>query len=215
MKTETKLLGIILLATIVLIFGAVFFLGKNSGSPKNTLDSAQLQINYSKGQKIGTDSAKITLVEFSDFQCPACAAAEPFVRKIRSTENVQLIYRHFPLTQHVYSRKAVYLAEAAGEQGKFWEMHDKLFATQSQWSSMSEADEEAFFLSLARDLGLSEDKVKQGLTGNAFKEKVDSDIAEGERLGVNATPTFFLNGRKLNLQSFADLDTIVMEELKK
>lgn len=215
MKTETKLLGIILLAAIVLIFGAVFFLGKNSGSPKNTLNSAQLQIDYSKGQKIGTDSARITLVEFSDFQCPACAAAEPFVKKVRLADSVQLIYRHFPLPQHTYAKKTAYLSEVASEEGKFWEMHDRIFETQSQWSVMSESDATSFFLSLAKELGLNEDKVKEALDGNKFKSKVDEDQVEGQRLGVNSTPTFFLNGRKLNLQSFADLSTIVLEELKK
>lgn len=215
MKTETKLLGIILLATMVLIFGAVFFLGKNSGSPKNTLDSAQLQIDYSKGQKIGTDSAKITLVEFSDFQCPACAAAEPIVKNLRLAGSVQLIYRHFPLPQHTYAKKTAYLSEVAAGEGKFWEMHDKIFETQSQWSVMSESDTTSFFLSLAKELGLNEDKVKEALDGNIFKSKVDEDQFEGRRLGVNSTPTFFLNGRKLNLQSFADLNIIVLEELKK
>lgn len=214
MKTETKLLGIILFATIVLIFGAVFFLGKNSGSPEIIGNS--LQIDYSKGQKIGTDSARVTLVEFSDFQCPACEAAEPAVKQIRTNypDKVQFVYRHFPLPQHSYGRKAAYLSEAAGEQGKFWEMHEKLFGTQSQWSSLSEADAEAFFLSLARDLELNEDKVRQGLTGDAFKEKINAEITEGQRLGVNATPTFFLNGKKLNLKNFYDLKTAVEQELK-
>lgn len=217
MKTETKLLGAILLITIVLIFGAVFFLGKTSSSPKTIEDSVSLQIDYSKGQKIGSDSAKLKLVEFSDFQCPACYAAEAVVEQIRVSypREVQIIYYHFPLPQHSYSRKAAYLSEAAGEQGKFWEMHDKLFSTQSQWSSMSESDAQAFFLSLSRDLGLNEDKVKQGLTGDVFKEKIDAEIAEGKRLGINSTPTFFLNGHKLNLQSFADLNTAVVNELKK
>ncbi|MDO8573363.1 MAG: DsbA family protein [Candidatus Daviesbacteria bacterium] len=211
MKTETKLLGAILLFVIVLIFGAVFFLGKDS----ETQNPDVKNIDYSKGQKIGTDSAKVKLVEFSDFQCPACEVAEPFIKTLRSIDNVQLIYRHFPLPQHPYGRKAAYLAEAAGEQGKFWEMHDKLFDTQSQWSAMSDTDAESFFLSLARDLGLDEAKIRLGLTGDKYKVIIDSEIAEGRRLGVTSTPTFFLNGYKLNLQSFADLDVVVANELKK
>lgn len=216
MKTETKLLGAILLITVVLIFGAVFFLGKDSGS-KNAGDSIVQQIDYSKGQKTGTDSAKVKLVEFSDFQCPACEAVEPIIEKIRITypKDVQVIYRHFPLKQHPYGRKAAYLAEAAGEQGKFWEMHDKLFETQSQWSALPESEIEAFFLSLAKDLGLNEEKVKQEISADTFKAKIDADIEEGNRLGVNSTPSFFLNGRKMNLQSFADLITVVSEEIKK
>lgn len=215
MKTETKLLGIILIVTVALILGAVFFLGKDSGSSKSIENSTISQIDYSRGQKIGSDSAKVKLVEFSDFQCPACQAVEPFVKSLRSIPNVQVIYRYLPLPQHSYGRKAAYLAAAAAEQGKFWEMHDKLFVTQDQWSPMSDADVEVFFLSLAKDLGLDEAKIKLGITGDTFKEVIDAEVAEGNRLGVNSTPTFFLNGHKLNLQSFADLNTAVTAELKK
>ncbi len=217
MKIETKVLGIILLITIVLIFFAVFFLGKNTSTYKSIEETKVSQIDYSKGQKIGSDSAKVRLTEFSDFQCPACAVAETAVEQIRTSfsDQVQVIYRHFPLPQHAYSRKAAYLAEAAGQQNKFWEMHNKLFSTQSQWSSMSESDAQAFFLSLVKDLGLNEDKVGLSLTGDIFKEKIDADIAEGKQLGIDSTPTFFLNGHKLNLQSFADLNTAISEELKK
>lgn len=219
MKTETKILGFILLLTILLIGGAVFLLERSSSSPKE-LTSTVVSIDYSKGQKIGSESAKVKLVEFSDFQCPACLAAEPVLKRLRSgyadvSSSFQLIYRHFPLTRHIHARKVAYLAEAAGEQGKFWEMHDKLFDTQAQWSSMNESDANAFFLSLAKDLGLSEEKVKEQITGSNFKAKIDEDVAEGARLGVNATPTFFLNGRKLNLKSFNDLVTVVDSESKK
>lgn len=215
MKTETKVLGAILIATVVLLVGAVFFLGQGSKSSQNILSSAVSPIDYSKGEKIGSDSAKVKVVEFSDLQCPACLAAEPFVKQVRSKENVQLIYRHFPLTQHVYSRKVAYLAEEAGSEGKFWDMHDKLFETQNEWSAMSDNDANAFFLKLTEDLNLNEDKVKEALNNNVFKAKVDDDQNEGVRLGVNATPTFFINGHKLNLQSFADLVTVVESELKK
>ncbi len=214
MTTETKWLGVILITTVVLLLGGVFLLSRG-GSSKAVAGTSVSQIDYTKGQKIGSDSAKVKLVEFSDFECPACLAAEPFVKKVRTTypEQVQLIYRHFPLPQHIYSKKAVTLAEAAGEQGKFWEMHDKLFETQTEWSKLPDAT--AFFMDLVKQLSLDEDKVKKALETDAFKSKIDSDIAEAQSLGVNSTPTFFVNGRKLNLQTFDDLNTAVAEELKK
>lgn len=218
MTTETKVLGTILIATVIVLFGGIFFLSRGSSSSPQTVENAAiLPIDYTKGQKIGSDSAKVKLVEFSDLQCPACLAAEPSVQKIRSVypDQLQFIYRHFPLSQHVHSRQAAILAEAAGEQGKFWEMHDKLFDTQTQWSEMSDSDAIAFFLGLAKQLGLDENKVKQELQQDTFKAKIDADIAEGNRLGVNATPTFFLNGHKLNLQSFDDLNTAVSQEINK
>lgn len=218
MSTETKILGIILIITAALLFGGVFFLSRGSSNAPQAIEGASsVQIDYSKGQKIGSDSAKVKVVEFSDFQCPACLTAEPSVRKLRDTysssNQIQLIYRNFPLTQHVHSREAVTLAEVAAQQDKFWEMHDKLFETQTQWSAL--ADVTPFFLDLAKQLGLDQDKVKKALAENTFKAKIDADLADGERLGVNSTPTFFLNGHKLNLQSFADLNTAVSQELKK
>lgn len=215
MKTETKILGIIFIITVILLLGGVFLLSRGSSEPAKSTGGNVVQIDYSKGQKIGSDSAKVKLVEFSDFECPACLAAEPALQRIRTTypDQVQLIYRHFPLPQHKFGRQAAYLSEAAGAANKFWEMHDKLFETQAQWSGLP--DTTTYFLGLAKQLGLNEDKIKQEISGDTFRSKVDNDLDEGRRLGVNSTPTFFLNGRKLNLQSFDDLNTVVAQELKK
>lgn len=208
MKYETKILGAILVITVATLFGGIFLLSRNQG---NNI----LQIDYTKGQKIGSDSAKVRVVEFSDFECSACSAVEPYIAKLRAADpsKVQFIYRHFPLSQHARSREAATLAEAAGEQGKFWEMHDRLLATQREWSSASDAA--PFFMDLVKELGLDEDKIKQAMAGDVIKAKIDSDIAEGNNLGLNQTPTFFVNGRKLDLQKFEDLSIIVEQELKK
>lgn len=215
MKTETKILGIILLATLILIFGAIFFLSKSSNT--NDALGPQQKIDYSKGRKIGSDSAKLKLVEFSDFQCPGCRSAEVPIKQVLKTypNEVQFIYRHFPLPQHNNGKKAAYLSEAAGSEGKFWEIHDRFFDTQTQWSPMKESDAQSYFIALTRELGLDENKMRQGMTSGEFKPVIEDDILEGKRLGVNSTPTFFLNGKKLNLQNFADLNTIIEEELKK
>lgn len=214
MKTETKILGVILLATLILIFGAIFFLSRGL---KTATQGQVQQIDYSKGHKIGSDSAKVKLVEFSDFQCPGCRSAEPAIKQVLSKyqNDVQFIYRHFPLPQHTNGKKGAYLSEAAGKEGKFWEIHGKLFDTQTQWSSMKEADAQSYFLALTRELGLDEDKMRQGMASGEFKPVIDDDILEGKRLGVNSTPTFFLNGKKLSLQNFMDLVTVIEEELKK
>lgn len=202
--------------TAVLLFGGVFLLSRG-GSSQGITGTTVSQIDYTKGQKIGSDSAKVKLVEFSDFQCPACQAAEPAIKQtlLKYSNDLQFIYRHFPLPQHAYGRQAAAYAEAAGEQGKFWEMHDKLFETQTEWSALGDSDAAAFFLNLAVQLGLDENKVKQAVAENTFNSKIDSDLAEGRSLGVNSTPTFFVNGRKLNLQKFDDLSNAVAEELKK
>lgn len=214
MTTETKILGIVLVLTVALLLGGVFFLSRG-GSPQGVTGTTVSQIEYAKGQKIGSDSAKAKLVEFSDFQCPACKSAEPAIKQVLSKypDNLQFIYRHFPLPQHTHAKKAATLAEAAGEGGKFWEMHDKIFETQSQWSNLSDTDATAFFLGLARDLNLDEAEIREALEKNTFKSKIEDDITEARSLGANSTPTFFLNGKKLNLKSFNDLDTAIESEL--
>lgn len=213
MTTETKILGVVLILTIALLGGGVFFLSK--GSSKTVEGTAISQIDYNKGEKLGSDSAKVKVVEFSDFQCPACQAVAPYVTKLKIDypDQVQLIYRHFPLPQHPNGKEAAFFAEAAAEQGKFWEMHDKIFETQSEWSGLSNA--KAFFIELSKQLELDEVKLKQALEEDAIKSGINSDIAEGQSLGVNSTPTFYVNGRKLTLKSFDDLNAAVSEELNK
>ncbi len=216
MKTETKVLGAILIGTLLLLVGGIFLLSRGSSGPAGIEGASVSQIDYSKGQKIGSDSAKVKLVEFSDFQCPACEAAEPFVRNIRTSypNDVQFIYRHFPLPQHAFGRVASVYAEAAALQGKFWEMHEKLFETQSEWSVLSEKEAAEYFLKIAKELGLDENKIKDQVSDSTIQAKIDNDLAEGRNLGVNSTPTFFLNGRKLTLQRFEDLNTAVSNALK-
>lgn len=215
MSTETKVLGIIFIITILVLFGGIFWFSRNQSASSGIKGATVSQIDYNKGQKIGSSSATVKLVEFSDFQCPACRSAEPALKQTLSKypDGLQFIYRHFPLPQHIHARQAAALAEVAGEQGKFWEMHDKVFETQDQWSDLTDAT--AFFLDLAKQLDLDEDKVRQALEGNTFGSKIDDDKLEGQRLGVSATPTFFLNGRRLSLQTFNDLERAVAEELGK
>jgi len=214
MKTETKLLAGVLVSCLVLVLGAIFILGK--GNTRPSLDNNQaLNVDYSRGKKIGSDSAKVKLVEFSDLQCPACKSVEPYVKQVveRSKDNFQFIYRHFPLTQHIHSKKAANFAEYAATQNKFWEIHDKLFDTQDEWSGLS--DPSNYFADLGFQFGLDKDKIKEAISKGQFERIINEDLAEGNRLGVDATPTFYINGRKLGLQSFSELVTVVDQELKK
>ncbi|OGG09058.1 hypothetical protein A2154_03360, partial [Candidatus Gottesmanbacteria bacterium RBG_16_43_7] len=144
--------------------------------------------------------ASATLVEFSDFQCPACAAFQPTVKEILSKygSKIRFIYRHFPLQQHQFSYPSALAAEAAGLQGKFWEMHDLLFENQNSLSENTGGD-------LASKLKLDMDQFTSDLKSKEVKDRVDRDRADGIRLGIDATPTFYLNAVKLNLQNPQDL----------
>jgi protein-disulfide isomerase len=158
----------------------------------------------------GNPDAANYLVEFSDFQCPACAAIKPLVDQIikENEGNLLFVYRHFPLTQHPFAQKAAEAAEAAEAQGKFWEMFDLLFANQDKLS-------DSLFTELAAQLKLDTTVFTADLSSGKYRESVLADLREGNRLGINATPTFFLNGRKLDLSSYADLKTAVEQALNK
>lgn len=160
--------------------------------------------------KGATSTAKVTIIEYSDFQCPACRAYHPMVKELLAANpEVKFIYRHFPLGQHFNAKKAAIAAEAAGLQGKFWEMHDILFEEQDDWAPMVNPNRK--FIGYAESLGLDAAKFEQDLSSGDLRLKVDQDMASGHPNGVNSTPTFFVNGVKVaspkNLEAFQALLT--------
>ncbi len=141
------------------------------------------------------------LVEFSDLQCPACAQYHSILLKELSkdkevTDNVTFIYKHFPLdAAHPHAREAAYAAEAAGKQGKFFEMHDLLFENQNAWSG--EENPVETFVGYAKKLKLNEKQFNTDMKSKEIQDKVQNDFILGTKVGVQGTPTFFLNGKKL------------------
>ncbi len=203
-------------AAIVLI-GMVVGLSLLASSPSGQVasdDTLQDPVVAKDWQK-GSASSTLQLVEYSDFQCPYCKVYESYINDILAKygSKILLVYREFPLTQaHEHAELAARAAEAAGMQGKFWEMHDKLFATQTDWEHNDQAEQ--MFITYAGELGVDKTKFTSDLHSSAIKDAVEYDIQTGVRANVQATPTFYLNGKKLNLQSYEDLEQIVSEALK-
>jgi protein-disulfide isomerase len=140
----------------------------------------------------GEESAPVTLVEYGDYECPACGAAYPVVKELqaRLQDGVRFVFRNFPLSQiHPHAEHAAEAAEAAGEQGKFWEMHDCLFEHQRQ------LDDE-HLTRYADELSLDTPKLLRELAEGTHKARVREDFLSGMRSGVNGTPTFFINGER-------------------
>jgi protein-disulfide isomerase len=138
----------------------------------------------------GSTRARVTLVEYGDFECPHCGAAYPIVKSIQRAMGSKLLfaYRHFPLTRiHAHAEHAAEIAEAAGEHGKFWEMHDLLFENQ-------EALEDDQLIAYAETLGVDPKWAAEALAQGRYATRVREDFASGVRSGVNGTPTFFING---------------------
>ncbi len=154
----------------------------------------------------GPPDAEVTLVEFGDFECPACRSAFPVIDELKEDygDEVQFVYRHFPLSFHKNAELAARASEAAAKQGKFWEMHDMLFEKQSDWADSSKA--ESIFLDYAREIGLDIDKYKEDIKSDAVKQKVQRDIASAGTQ-VTGTPTFFLDGEKV--QNYSSLRMLI------
>ncbi len=184
-------------ATLVILIGAVYLMGKTgsteSDTPAQKVDSQKLVKEDSPQIKV--PNAKVTIVEFLDYECEACGAAHPTVKKVLDDYEGKINYvvRHFP--NHFNSVLAANTVEAAGEQGKYWEMQNKLFESQKEWGEKRTSQTE-LFMSYAKDLGLDMEKFKTALDTNKFTDKINKDKDEGISIGVNATPTFYINGVK-------------------
>lgn len=141
----------------------------------------------------GNPDAPVTLEEFGDFQCPPCGSFASFGEELLKEydSRLRIVFRNFPLSAHEHAREAAVAAEAAGLQGKFWEMHDMLYKEQLAWSKAPNAPE--LFESYAATIGLDVEQFKKDVAGDKAKERVDADQARGEALGIKLTPSLFIN----------------------
>lgn len=206
MNSDIKIFGGIILGTAIIVLGAVFFLGRgqtpspNANSEKPTVFSQKALIGENSWST-GSESAKVSVVEFGDYQCPTCKNYEPIVSKLQTEykEKLFFVYRHFPLIQiHEFALTAASAAEAAGNQGKFWEYHKKLYEISPNLSKDN-------LLKIAKDLNLDMAKFEADMDSDASRQKVLDDLSAGTKLKVSGTPTFFINGKPYslsNLQSY-------------
>ncbi|MEK7606148.1 MAG: DsbA family protein [Patescibacteria group bacterium] len=201
---------------IMLVVIAGLFLLASSDAKKSTQDETVLNTSdTSLGWTKGNSEATTTLVEYSDFQCPACGLYYPFIKQLNEEfgDQMQFTYRHFPLRQiHRNSEPAARAAEAAGKQGKFWEMHDLLFENQSVWTDSN--DVEGDFEAYAIQLGLNVEQFKTDRDSKETREKINADYQSGIAAGVNSTPTFFLNGTKIiNPRNYDEFKSVITQAL--
>ena len=159
----------------------------------------------------GPEGAKITLIEFSDFQCPFCNRVTPTLEQVRKVygDDVRIVFKHLPLRIHPQAPLAHAAAEAAKSQGRFWEMHDLIFANQRELR-------EDKYIEYAGQIGLDVDRFKRDLKSRELKQRVDADVAEAARLGVTGTPGFFINGKFVSgAKPFSEFKRHIDAELAK
>ncbi|HLW76925.1 MAG TPA: thioredoxin domain-containing protein [Bryobacteraceae bacterium] len=166
---------------------------KYENTPPPLVDEQATKLQTVGDPVRGNAGAKITIVEFSDFQCPFCAEAAGEVKQLlaRYPDQVKLVFKQFPLDSHAMAETAAEAALAAQEQGKFWEMHDKLYAN---FRSLSIGR----ILVWAKEIGLDVPRFKADLDSHKYAARVASEEKQGEVAGVEGTPTFFIDGHRLN-----------------
>lgn len=186
---------------------------------KMSLELPRVQMGSSKGPFLGSANAKVQIHEFSDFQCPYCSKAVIMVKQIKDTygDKVKLSFRQFPLDFHEHARPSALATICAHEQGKFWELHDKIFENQEAFSSPAlrknpEAGKKQL-LDWAKQVGIDTAKLEQCMGGSAAAQTLQQDLDEAKKVGVNGTPSFFVNGKKVQAGSFEEFKAIVDEEL--
>ncbi|MFZ2831642.1 MAG: thioredoxin domain-containing protein [Minisyncoccia bacterium] len=184
-------------AGLVLIIGALGAYQVATQGPvelprrDGTLSLALDATDWTKGAK----TPKVSFVEYSDFQCPACGAYYPMLEEMFAEykDKISFTYRHFPLPQHKNALPSAYASEAAGNQGKFWEMAEMLFKNQSEWSES--ANTTMIFEGYAGKLGLDIAKFKIDVASDATKARVERSAKSGQLSAIDHTPTFFINGK--------------------
>jgi protein-disulfide isomerase len=201
----------------LIIGGGIFGMIKLASRQQQNLGNASVVDAMSAEDWVkGNRNAKIVLIEYSDFQCPACGFYFPVLKKLSEEfgENIAIVYRHFPLPRHPNAKPAAYAAEAAGRQGKFWEMHDLIFSNQSEWSDKKNVDE--IFIRYAQSLNLNMDQFKTDFSSKEIRQKVENSYQNALRLGLDSTPSFFLNGKKIaNPRNYEDFKNLITETIKK
>lgn len=201
------------IVSLVILAGGAWFYQNNA--PKDTLSANYEALVRGNSMKIKAADEKLVVVEFADYQCPACGYIAPGVVELREKykDSVTFVHRDFPLNIHAHAMKAAQMSYIAEEQGKYWEMHDKLFSTQNDWESVSDPTD--LFISYAESLGMKTDKIKEDLSSGKYTDRIKNDVKDGESLGVVSTPTFFVGNTIIREANYAAIKQAIDTELAK
>ena len=204
MTKNVKISVALVVGALVAVGIALAVGGGGTDAASTPKERAQRLVRPDSQRLSEAEDGKATFVEFLDFECEACGAAYPAIEEMRQRygDRITFVVRYMPL--HANSEAAARAAEAAADQGKFEEMYNRLFQTQTQWGEQQTSMESTFF-GFAEDLGLDMQRFREVYDDPATVARVRRDQKDGEALGVTGTPTFFLNGEKLQVSSYAEL----------
>jgi protein-disulfide isomerase len=221
----SKKAWIIFASVCILLIGGLVYLSSKDKVDVSNVNATKIQSASSQSGNIadhvfGKKDSKVIFIEYGDFQCPGCGSAHPTIKSVteKYKGQVAFIFRNFPLTNlHPNAKAAAAAAEAAGLQGKYWEMHNKLYENQSAWENLSAAERGDFFVGYANSLGLNVATFKDDMSSPKINQKINYDLALGKKVGVNATPSLYLNGKAVNQDTWSEeakLDQAFVAELK-
>ena len=206
--------GWIIFATLcVAILGGMIFVAQKDKTDVSSVDVSKLQPATEQNGNIadhvqGNADSKVVLIEYGDFQCPGCASAAPVIKGLveKYKDNIAFVFRNYPLYQmHPNAFSSSSAAEAAGLQGKYWEMHDKLYTTQNEWNQLTGADRTEYFVQAAVSIGVDGDQLRDDISNNKdIKKKIDFDTALGKKVQITGTPGIFVNGENFSDKRIKD-----------
>ena len=211
---------IIFAAVCVAILGGLIFLQRSNQLDVSAIDETRIIAPNDKNGNIGdhvfgTTTGKAILIEYGDFQCPACKSAHPNVKELteKYKDQMTFIFRNLPLTtMHPNARAAASAAEAAGLQGKYWEMHNTLYEQQNNWGSASAEQRTSYFEGYAKTIGVkNSDTFKTDMDSKRVASKINFDMALAKKIDATATPTILLNGKKIESDIWSDKDKFEAE----
>jgi protein-disulfide isomerase len=182
---------VVVVALLAVGGGAYFYRSKRAANPTLKISKTETEKPGEIVHTLGPADAAVTLEEFGDFQCPPCGKLSEPINQLQKRYNLRVIYREFPLPVHAHAKEAALAAEAAGRQGRFWQMHDLLYREQAVWSKST--DTRGLFNAYAGMLQLDLDRFKKDMDGSEVQRQVELDQQRGAAIGVKNTPTIFLN----------------------
>jgi len=222
----SKKTWIIFVAICVVVLGGLVYASRKDKVEVGDVDQSSIVAASTANGNIadhvfGKADSKVVLVEYGDFQCPACGSAYPNLKDVTEEfkDKIAFVFRNNPLTTiHPNARAGAAAAEAAGLQDKYWEMHDVLYERQNEWSAADTNQRKTFFESYASQVGVKDmDKFRTDMAGKAVNSKIDYDLALGKKVPVTGTPTILLDGNKIESDVWsnkAKLKTAVEDALK-
>lgn len=211
----SKKTWMIFIVICVAVLGGLIFISRkdkiNVDAIEMTKATAASNANGNIADHVfGNKDSKVVLIEYGDFQCPACGSAYPIIKEVTDNykDKVAFIFRNNPLTAiHPNARAGSAAAEAAGLQGKYWDMHDALYENQTSWSTAAVDKRTDMFVAYASQIGVKDkEKFKKDMESKAVNNKIDFDLALGKRVPVSGTPTILLNNKKIESDVWSDKD---------